>query len=128
MQKRNFITDLKNIKTLADKIKTLNESLSFADEYDRGQYDDDEEEYGNSGQYNTSEYDQCAPNKQCNSASEVNMEEDDDIVENIREMALRGMISLCKNTENPQYDLLKKIFLLIDRSNDKKDEEYSQSK
>ena len=56
------------------------------------------------------------------------MEEDDDIVENIREMALRGMISLCKNTENPQYDLLKKIFLLIDRSNDKKDEEYSQSK
>ena len=45
MQKRNFITDLKNIKTLADKIKTLNESLSFADEYDRGQYDDDEEEY-----------------------------------------------------------------------------------
>ena len=67
MQKRNFITDLKNIKTLADKIKTLNESLSFADEYDRGQYDD-EEEYGNSGEYNKSEYDQCAQNKQSNSA------------------------------------------------------------
>ena len=51
-----------------------------------------------------------------------------DVIENIREVALKGMVKLCKNPDSPQYELLKKIFLLIDKSNEKRNEEENASK
>ena len=34
MKKHNYFKDLKDIQAMTDKVKTLNESLAFADEYD----------------------------------------------------------------------------------------------
>ena len=116
MRKKNYLTELNNIKSLVDKVKTLNESLSFADEYD------------NDGGYDESEYDDTMASPQCDVCDDETEGGETDVIENIREVALKGMVKLCKNPDSPQYELLKKIFLLIDKSNEKRNEEENTSK
>ena len=49
--------------------------------------------------------------------------EESSAIEQIREIALKGMVQLSKNTDNAEYEILKKIFLMVDKVNDKKPEE-----
>lgn len=116
MRKKNYLTELNNIKSLVDKVKTLNESLSFADEY------------GNDGGYDESEYDESMTSPQYDEYDDEAEGDENDVIENIREVALKGMVKLCKTPDSPQYELLKKIFLLIDKSNEKRNEEENASK
>lgn len=109
--KKTFITELRDIKTLVDKVKTLNESLSFADEYG------DDNQYSDGGQYDGADEDN---GYEC---EDSDMGLDSSITDEIREMALKGLVALGKNTENPQYEVLKKIFLMVDKVNDKKQDE-----
>lgn len=109
--KKTFITELRDIKTLVDKVKTLNESLSFADEYG------DDNQYGDGGQYDGADEDNGYEYE------DSDMALDSSITDEIREMALKGLVALGKNTENPQYEVLKKIFLMVDKVNDKKQDE-----
>ena len=56
------------------------------------------------------------------SEEEKGLEEMGSEVDRIREIALRGMVKLCHNTEDPAYDALKKIFQFCDKANEKKEE------
>ena len=47
-------------------------------------------------------------------------------VNQIREIALKGMVALCKTPEDPQYEVLKQIFNYCDKANKKKSEEQAQ--
>lgn len=44
-------------------------------------------------------------------------------VDTIREIALKGMIKLCKNPEDERYQALKKIFQFCDKAAESKDKE-----
>jgi hypothetical protein len=48
-------------------------------------------------------------------------------VDQIREIALRGMIKLCKNPEDDRYQALKKIFQFCDKAAENKDKENPQA-
>ena len=111
MKKHNYFKDLKDIHAMTDKVKTLNESLAFADEYD-----------------NPEDVPQVQPMDEAPYGEEVEDEEDmvmeeSSAIEQIREIALKGMVQLSKNTDNAEYEILKKIFLMVDKVNDKKPEE-----
>lgn len=44
----------------------------------------------------------------------------DEIIKNIRIMALKGIAQLAETPESPQYDLLKKVWQLIDKTVEQK--------
>ena len=106
MKKHNYFKDLKDIQAMTDKVKTLNESLAFADEYD----DPEDVPQGQS------------MDEEVEDEEDMVMEESS-AIEQIREIALKGMVQLSKNTDNAEYEILKKIFLMVDKVNDKKPEE-----
>ena len=45
-----------------------------------------------------------------------------DIINNIRQMALNGISQLANTPQDPQYDLLKKIWQLVDKTVEVKDD------
>lgn len=108
MKKHNYFKDLKDIQAMTDKVKTLNESLAFADEYD------DPEDVPQDQPMDGAPYDED---------EEDMVMEESSAIEQIREIALKGMVQLSKNTDNAEYEILKKIFLMVDKVNDKKPEE-----
>lgn len=109
MEKRNTyldtLNDIKNITKTMKAYKPLNEALSFDDDYG---YD----EMGS---------EEAMPQEEPEMEMQGEMEES--ALEQIREIALQGMVALSKNTEDPQYEVLKKIFLMLDKANDKKAQE-----
>lgn len=111
MKKHNYFKDLKDIQAMTDKVKTLNESLAFADEYD------DPEDMTQGQPMDEAPYDEE------NEDEEDMVMEESSAIEQIREIALKGMVQLSKNTDNAEYEILKKIFLMVDKVNDKKPEE-----
>ena len=48
-------------------------------------------------------------------------------VDQIREIALKGMIKLCKTPEDDRYQALKKIFQFCDKAAENKDKENPQA-
>ena len=110
MKKHNYFKDLKDIQAMTDKVKTLNESLAFADEYD----DPEDVPQGQS-------MDEAPYGEEVEDEEDMVMEESS-AIEQIREIALKGMVQLSKNTDNAEYEILKKIFLMVDKVNDKKPE------
>lgn len=120
--KRDFTKDFDEIKNMCSKIRTLNESLSFADEYD-------EDDFGGEIPQNGEEMTQNAMNPQMDPSKkpedaeiESELQDENSPVNMIREIALKGMVRLCKTPEDPQYEVLKKVFTMIDKANDKKNE------
>jgi hypothetical protein len=129
--KKDFTKDFHEITEMTNKIRSvskLNEAISFADEYDNEQ---DPMGYGY-------EDDECADGS-CD-LSKVRGEEQEEVDKNpeeqmaetpegaqilnqIREMALKGMVSLCKQPEDVRYQTLKKVFMMIDRAVETKDDE-----
>lgn len=129
--KKDFTKDFHEITEMTNKIRSvskLNEAISFADEYDDEQ---DPMGYGY-------EDDECADGS-CD-LSKVRGEEQEEVDKNpeeqmaetpegaqilnqIREMALKGMVSLCKQPESPIYQTLKKVFQFTEKAVVEKDDD-----
>ena len=111
LMKNSYNQDFDLIKSMTNKIRSvgnLNESINFIDEYDdSGDFIEDE-----NGAY---EEPMNEP------VGEDNEGEQGSAIDQIREIALKGMVALCKNTSDPQYDVLKQIFNYCDKINKQKD-------
>ena len=138
MNKKNYLKELNEIKSIADKIKkiNLNEQISFEDDEDFNDL------YGNDNEQPVEEPikepevpeeepvqepDQCADGE-CNlekkSTEEVGMEELDKMgeVDQIRKITLNGMTKLADHPEDPQFQALLKIFQICNKSVDTKED------
>ena len=111
------INELKKINRLIKKISKLNENISFDDDL---MEDDDEsfEEY-------ESDINNELPNEEMpKDKEEMQCQNNncDDLVNKIRKMALSGMSDLAEDTNNPNYEVLKKIWQFCDKkiTDDKK--------
>lgn len=141
MRKRDLLKEINETLEIFGRASKLNEAVNFAENYN-GEYDDFDEtpeeekpseivpqaeeepvpqaepdEVGKEGSTPL----KSAPVEEP-SEEEKGLEEMGSEVDRIREIALRGMVKLCHNTENPAYDALKKIFQFCDKANEKKEE------
>lgn len=119
---KDLISEINNV---VNNMPTLKESLVFNEEdrikkHDEFQDDeipdtdmtDDERISDDSGMSNDSEV---------NANVEHKPEVKNDLVNTIRKMALEGMSKLASSTDDPNYDILKKIWQFCDKkSGDKK--------
>lgn len=111
-----YVEDLKETRTFLNKVRTINEAMTFDEDYDIGDSDynqdntDDEEEIMLMGQEN-----QCTDGI-CD--SDLPNE-----IDAIREITLKGMLKFAKNSKSPEYETLKKIFQFCDKVNNEKPEE-----
>ena len=109
--KDSFKKDFDLIKEMTDKIRsvgTINESINFIDEYDGGDEFVAPEEAPAEAPVEEPVEDMAA-------------EEQGTAIDQIREIALKGMVELCKNTTDPQYEVLKQIFNYCDKINKQKE-------
>lgn len=138
MNKKNYLKELNEIKSIADKIKkiNLNEQISFEDDEDFNDlYGNDNEQPVEEpiqepevpAEEPVQEPDQCADGE-CNldkkSTEEVGMEELDKMgeVDQIRKITLNGMTKLSDHPEDPQFQALLKIFQICNKAVDTKEE------
>jgi hypothetical protein len=103
MKKRSYKTEINEISAILRKSPTLKEALSFDEDFDDMSYDDempmDDEMGGGMGE--------PMPH-QCNAEGE-------ELVNTIRKMALEGMSKLADCTEDPCYDVLKRVWQTCDK-------------
>jgi len=138
MNKKNYLKELNEIKSIADKIKkiNINESIRFEDDEDfKDLYTGEEEQPVEEPiqepevpeEEPVQEPDQCADGE-CNldkkSTEEVGMEELDKMgeVDQIRKITLNGMTKLADHPEDPQFQALLKIFQICNKSVDTKED------
>lgn len=139
MKKNNLLNEVTDLLEIFNKTSKLDEAVNFAENYN-GEYDDfseepEEEDVPSDGSEQApapaAEPDEVsaegnAPLKDApvekQTPEEEGLEEMGSEVDRIREIALRGMVKLCHNTEDPAYDALKKIFQFCDKANEKKEE------
>lgn len=128
MKNKNYLQDLNEIQEMARKLRSVNESINFAESYD-GEYDMDTDEAPDAsipqepdemGQEGSVALRQAPTEEE--PSEEDGLREMGDEVDKIREIALRGMVKLCHNIEDPRYDALKKIFSFCDKAKETKDE------
>ena len=136
--KKNYYNELLDIQNMAGKIRTISEAIQFEDEYDDGQV-------GMEGEPAPAEpqpqEEPLPPMEDGNAEAATDLAKlkvDDEPdpeqglrelgeVDQIREIALRGMIKLCKNPEDDRYQALKKIFQFCDKAAENKDKEGVQA-
>lgn len=108
MSKKNIIlTEIQEMDVIIGSMPKLNEALSFGDESIRREEEHDE------------------PNIEVKSDMVSSSEDYSDetpiddrhktLVDRIRKMALEGMSELAEHTDNPNYDVLKKIWQFCDK-------------
>lgn len=117
MSKRseNYSNVLNEVNDMLNKVKTLNEAISFDADYDI-EHDD---EYADEEMPMNEPHVDAAPEKECVGAECDDMDEASDI-DNIREIALRGMLKYVKQSNSAEYETLKKIFQFCDKVNNDK--------
>ena len=108
--KKNLI-EIRKINNLIKKLSKLNESLSFD-----GDIMEDDDSFNDIND----ESEIVKPDNIENKPEISNT--CDDLVDKIRKMALSGMSDLAENTDNPNYEILKKIWQFCDKkiADDKK--------
>lgn len=127
MNKKNYLKELNEIKSIANKIKkiNINENIRFEDDEDFNDLYAGEEEQP--VEEPIQEPEQCAGGE-CNldkkSTEELGMEELDKMgeVDQIRKITLNGMTKLADHPEDPQFQALLKIFQICNKSVDTKEE------
>lgn len=104
MAKEKYFKELEEIKKFTKKMNNaLNESLAFEDEYDMPEYEHEPMASGD---------------------PMGDPEEDlDNEIDTIREIALKGMVKLCKTPEDSRYQFLKKVFSFCDKASESENEE-----
>lgn len=116
------ISELKKINRLFKKVSNLNESISFDDDImeDDDSFDDYDIQTDSENEFpdkhDSEDLSKNGSNVECQNNS------CDDLVNKIRKMALSGMSELAENTDNPNYEILKKIWQFCDKkiTDDKK--------
>lgn len=111
--KKDFTKDFECINEMLNKVRNINEMVSMDDEYD----DIDNFGYEEEGETIPEPETEQVPEE-----VETEKGNEDTEIDAIRELALKGMIRLCRTPENPHYDVLKKIFTFCDKANEKKAE------
>lgn len=118
-KKKDFTADFDEIKAMTNKIRSMNslkESINFDDEYQDDGFGQEEVPYQAEGEQ---DLDKSAEEQEL----ENEVADPESAVNQIREIALKGMVALCKTPEDPQYEVLKQIFNYCDKANKKKTEE-----
>ena len=112
--KKDFSKDFECINNMLNKVRNINEMVSMDDDYD------DIDNFG----YEEDEAPAAEPVPENETEEDIAAEKsgEDNEIDSIRELALKGMIRLCRTPENAHYDVLKKIFTFCDKSNEKKAE------
>lgn len=138
MNKKNYLKELNEIKSIVNKIKkiNINENVRFEDDEDFNDLYAGEEEQPIEepvqepevpAEEPVQEPEQCAGGE-CNldkkSTEELGMEELDKMgeVDQIRKITLNGMTKLADHPEDPQFQALLKIFQICNKSVDTKEE------
>ena len=108
---KKHIELLKETRSFLNKVRNINEAMTFDEDYDDVAYEDsyeDEIEMENNEEY--------CPEGECDidAATEI---------DKIREIALKGMLKNVKNSKSPEYETLKKIFQFCDKINNDKTED-----
>lgn len=132
--KKEYFDTLNSIQEMVSHVRTLNEAIQFGDEYDDADMAGAEAQAGPEQEMPMSpEGDDFAEGGKA--LGKIDAEEPDPEeglrelgeVDQIREIALRGMIKLCKNPEDDRYQALKKIFQFCDKAAENKDKENLQA-
>lgn len=126
--KKNYINELESIQILLNKVRKINESVLYNEEYDN--FEDEmmepemqEEMPDEEGIEMDAEMDKIG-------TEEEGMAQLDEMgaIDQIREITLKGMTKLCKTPEDAQYQALKKIFQMCDKAIDTEAKEQQQMK
>jgi hypothetical protein len=108
MRKNTTKTNIKRIKNISSKMpKTINEAINF-NEDDNMDYDmmDDDMDY------------QETPMREPSNDMDAEA-----LLSDIRKKAINGMAKLADTPEDPNYEMLKKIFLMLDKAVSEKQEQ-----
>ena len=127
--RKEYEKTLKDIQDMASNIRTMNESIRFGDDFNEDfegvspeemPTSPDGKDFAEGGQKlgNMEMDNEPDPEEGLRELGEVDQ---------IREIALRGMIKLCKNPEDDRYQALKKIFQFCDKAAENKDKEQQQA-
>ena len=104
---------LMETRTFLNKVRNINEAMSFDEEYDTDltPYEDDEYDETEDVEKNDIEMN-----------DEYESEDLPNEIDTIREIALKGMLKHVKDSKSPEYETLKKIFQFCDKVNNEKPE------
>lgn len=116
--KKNFTKDFEEITSMVNSIRTLNEAINFNESYDDEDMIQDEYMEDEEGDYAEGEDETVA-----SQAVEAANGEAGGVINQIRELTLKGMVALCNNPESAEYQTLKKIFTFCDKAVIEKDDE-----
>ena len=114
--KKNTSNNIKMIKNLSSKMpKTINEAINFNEEM---AYDNEDMEM----------MDDEPMEEPMNEPMEVPIEEPQEagaekLLADIRKMSINGLAKLADNPDDPNYEMLKKIFLMLDKAVTEKQEQ-----
>jgi uncharacterized protein YfkK (UPF0435 family) len=125
--KKTYINELQSIQSFINKIRTINESVLFNEEYDNF---DDEMMEPEMEEMPDEEGMEMGADMNKVGTEEEGMAELDEMgaIDQIREITLKGMTKLCKTPEDAQYQALKKIFQMCDKAVDTEAKEQQQMK
>ena len=123
---KNYMNELENIQSLLNRVKQLNESVLYNEEYDN--FEDDMMEPEMSEEMPDEEGQEMGAEISKVGTEEEGMAQLDEMgaIDQIREITLKGMTKLCKTPEDAQYQALKKIFQMCDKAVDTEAKEQQQ--
>ena len=111
MKKNTMKTNITKIKNISSKMpKTINEAINFNEDDDMDIMDepmDDDMDFHEEEPIDEPSSDMGA----------------DALLSNIRKKAINGMAKLADTPEDPNYEMLKKIFLMLDKAVSEKQEQ-----
>ena len=115
MTKRTFKSNINSIKAMTSRMpKTLNEAINFNEADDMQMMDrpmDDE---------------MMGPEEDMSMDDPMGEEPEtgaDKLLADIRKMSINGLAKLADNPDDPNYEMLKKIFLMLDKAVTEKQEQ-----
>ena len=129
MTKKNYLDSLKDIQEMSSRLKqfniknTLNEGVMFNEEFDddipeNEEIPEDDFDIQSNDEMEKTQQEPIMPNQQ--NTEDEGLKELDEMgaIDKIREIALEGMRKLARKPEHPQYQALRKVLQLVDKSID----------
>lgn len=129
MKKDEYMKALNEVQELIGKVKSVNEAIQFNEDNFDNEFGSTEEEPQVPAEAPAQDQDMAAAGSTDLAAMKPEERTEEDglrelgEVDTIREIALKGMIKLCKNPEDERYQALKKIFQFCDKAAESKDKE-----
>ena len=123
--------ELEEIQGIVGKIRNINEAINFQEDFEDGMQPEEApaEDPAVAAPEEAPIEGDVEAGKDLSKLQPEEPDEEDGLrelgneVDMIREIALKGMIKLCKNPEDDRYQALKKIFTFCDKAAEPKKEE-----